>query len=72
MKLTVLVDNNTLIDQCYVGEPGVCYYIENNNDKILFDTGYSNVFIENARTIPYPLHLRMSISDLPMKAECGI
>lgn len=49
MKLTVLVDNNTLIDQCYVGEPGVCYYIENNNDKILFDTGYSNVFIENAR-----------------------
>lgn len=49
MKLTVLVDNNTLIDQCYIGEPGVCYYIENENDKILFDTGYSNVFIENAK-----------------------
>ena len=34
MKLTVLVDNYTLIDQYYVGEPGVCYYIENDNDKI--------------------------------------
>ena len=28
MKLTVLVDNNTFIDQYYLGEPAVSYYIE--------------------------------------------
>ena len=28
MKLRVLVDNNTLNDQYYLGEPAVCYYIE--------------------------------------------
>lgn len=28
MKLTVLADNNTFIDQYYLGEPAVSYYIE--------------------------------------------
>ena len=27
MKLTVLADNNTFIDQYYLGEPAVIYYI---------------------------------------------
>jgi len=27
MKLTVLVDNNTLIDRYFIGEPGVSYLI---------------------------------------------
>ena len=49
MKLKVLVDNNTYIDKYYFGEPGVSYYIENNKDKILFDCGYSSIFIENAK-----------------------
>lgn len=48
MKLTVLVDNNTLIDQYFLGEPAVSYYIEDEDEKILFDTGYSDVFIRNA------------------------
>jgi 7,8-dihydropterin-6-yl-methyl-4-(beta-D-ribofuranosyl)aminobenzene 5'-phosphate synthase len=48
MKLTVLVDNNTLIDRYFFGEPGLSYYIEDNGEKILFDTGYSDVFIKNA------------------------
>lgn len=48
MKLTVLVDNNTYIDQYYLGEPAVSYYIEDENTKILFDTGYSDIFIRNA------------------------
>ena len=39
MKLKVLVDNNTFIDMYYLGEPAVSYYIENDNDKILFDVG---------------------------------
>ncbi len=49
MKLKVLEDNNTFIDMYYLAEPGVSYYIEDGDDKILFDTGYSSVVIENAR-----------------------
>ena len=48
MRLKVLVDNNTLIDEYYLGEPAVSYYIEDGNDIILFDTGYSDVFMKNA------------------------
>lgn len=48
MKLTVLVDNNTYIDQYYIGEPAVSYYIEDGDTKVLFDTGYSDVFLKNA------------------------
>lgn len=48
MKLTVLVDNNTYIDEYYIGEPAVSYYIEDDNSKILFDAGYSDVLIRNA------------------------
>ena len=48
MKLTVLVDNNTLIDRYFLAEPGVAYYIEIGATKILFDTGYSDIFLKNA------------------------
>ena len=33
MKLKVLVDNNTYIDQYYCGEPAVSYYIEDEEYK---------------------------------------
>jgi 7,8-dihydropterin-6-yl-methyl-4-(beta-D-ribofuranosyl)aminobenzene 5'-phosphate synthase len=48
MKLTVLVDNNTLIDRYFYGEPAVSYLIEDEGKKVLFDVGYSDVFITNA------------------------
>lgn len=48
MKLIVLLDNNTLTDRYFIGEPGVSYYIEEDNKKILFDVGYSDAFIKNA------------------------
>ena len=48
MKLKVLVDNNTYIDEYYLGEPAVSYYIEDGKEKILFDTGYSDAFLKNA------------------------
>jgi 7,8-dihydropterin-6-yl-methyl-4-(beta-D-ribofuranosyl)aminobenzene 5'-phosphate synthase len=48
MKLTVLVDNNTLIDRYFIGEPGLSFYIEEEGWKYLFDTGYSDVFMQNA------------------------
>jgi 7,8-dihydropterin-6-yl-methyl-4-(beta-D-ribofuranosyl)aminobenzene 5'-phosphate synthase len=43
MHLTVLVDNNTYIDEYYLAEPALSFYIEDDNTKILFDTGYSDV-----------------------------
>lgn len=48
MELTVLVDNNTLNDKYFLGEPAVSYYIVDKDKKILFDTGYSDAFIKNA------------------------
>ncbi len=48
MKLTVLMDNHTYIDRYYLGEPAVCYLIEDGGRTILFDAGYSDAFIENA------------------------
>jgi 7,8-dihydropterin-6-yl-methyl-4-(beta-D-ribofuranosyl)aminobenzene 5'-phosphate synthase len=49
MKLTVLVDNNTLIDRYFYGEPGVSYFIEDGGVRILFDVGYSDIFLKNAQ-----------------------
>lgn len=51
MKLTVLIDNNTLIDRYFLGEPGVSYLIEDEDKQILFDVGYSNAFIINAQKL---------------------
>lgn len=48
MKLTVLADNYTIIDRYYLGEPALSFLLEDGADKILFDTGYSDVFLKNA------------------------
>ncbi|MBE6990658.1 MAG: MBL fold metallo-hydrolase [Ruminococcaceae bacterium] len=48
MKLTILTDNTTRIDAYYLGEPGVSYYLEDEGRRILFDTGYSDVYVRNA------------------------
>jgi 7,8-dihydropterin-6-yl-methyl-4-(beta-D-ribofuranosyl)aminobenzene 5'-phosphate synthase len=48
MELRVLVDNNTLIDRYFVAEPGLSFLIEDGGAGVLFDTGYSGVFIQNA------------------------
>lgn len=61
MRLTVLVDNNTFIDQYYYGEPALCFYIEDRNTKVLFDTGYSDIFMQNARMMDIDLG---SITDI--------
>ncbi len=68
MKLTVLVDNNTLIDRYYEGEPGVSYFIEADGQRILFDVGYSDLFLRNAKKMKIDLlhldHLVFSHSHL--------
>ena len=48
MELKVLVDNNTTIDRYFLGEPAVSYLIRDGDTKILFDVGYSDIFIKNA------------------------
>jgi len=48
VKISILTDNTTRIDAYYLGEPGVSYYIECDGKNILFDTGYSDVYVRNA------------------------
>ena len=55
LTLSILCDNNTLIDRYYYGEPGVSYYIEIDSARILFDTGYSDVFLKNAKLMDIDL-----------------
>jgi len=49
MKATVLVDNNTLTDRYFLGEPGLSILVEEGGARVLLDCGYSGAFIENAR-----------------------
>ncbi len=55
MQLNVLVDNHTYIDQYYYGEPAVSYYIETGKTRLLFDTGYSDILLKNAKNMQIPL-----------------
>ncbi|NDV27424.1 MBL fold metallo-hydrolase [Desulfovibrio sp. JC010] len=48
MQLTVLMDNNTIIDRYLLGEPGLSFHIATKQKNILFDAGYSDAFIHNA------------------------
>lgn len=61
MKLTVLVDNNTYIDQYYLGEPAVSYYIEDSGTNLLFDVGYSDIYVSNAEKMGVRLHALDSV-----------
>jgi len=58
MKLTVLTDNNSIIDKYFLAEPGLSFLIEDDSKKVLFDTGYSDIFIKNA------LKLGETLTDL--------
>lgn len=49
MRLTILVDNNTFIDQYYLGEPAFSCWIEDGEERILFDVGYSDAILHNAK-----------------------
>lgn len=51
MRLTVLTDNYTRVGTTFRGEPGLSYLIEIDGMKILFDTGFSEVFIHNANAL---------------------
>ena len=51
MNLTVLVDNNTIIDRYLFAEPGLSFFIETEDARVLFDTGYSDIFLRNAQKL---------------------
>jgi len=51
LSLMVLVDNTTLTDHYFLGEPGLSFILETKGKKILFDTGYSGAFIANAEKL---------------------
>jgi 7,8-dihydropterin-6-yl-methyl-4-(beta-D-ribofuranosyl)aminobenzene 5'-phosphate synthase len=48
VRLSVLVDNNTLTDRYFLGEPGLSFLLEADGARILFDAGYSDAFLRNA------------------------
>lgn len=48
LSLTVIVDNTTLTDHDFCGEPGLSFLLETAGKKILFDTGLSGLFLINA------------------------
>lgn len=55
MKLHILVDNNTLIDRYFRAEPGLSIFVEYGEARVLFDTGYSDLFLTNAEKLGLPL-----------------
>jgi 7,8-dihydropterin-6-yl-methyl-4-(beta-D-ribofuranosyl)aminobenzene 5'-phosphate synthase len=62
MKIHVLVDNNSLIDRYFLAEPGFSVLIEEGEFRILFDTGYSDIFIRNSQKMGLDLsHLNFLV-----------
>lgn len=51
MEITVLVDNNTLIDCYLLAEPGLSLHLRDGDTQVLFDCGYSDVLRRNAATL---------------------
>ena len=50
MKLAVLIENHSL-DSALHAEHGLSFYVEHNGFQLLFDTGHSHLFMENAKTM---------------------
>lgn len=50
MQITNLIDNVSYIPELK-SEHGLSYYIETTKHKILFDTGQSSSFIDNAKVL---------------------
>jgi 7,8-dihydropterin-6-yl-methyl-4-(beta-D-ribofuranosyl)aminobenzene 5'-phosphate synthase len=47
LRITVLVDNNALTDRFFLAEPGLSLWIETGGKRVLFDTGFSGIFLSN-------------------------
>ncbi len=51
MKVTLLVENNSLFNRFLNAEHGYSAWIEDEGVKVLYDTGYSDKFIRNAEDL---------------------
>lgn len=60
MKIGILAENLTFTDEHFFGEPGPSYWIEADGKHILFDTGFSNLYVENAKK----LHVDLSSTNM--------
>lgn len=58
VKITTLIENNPGEHFALKAEHGLAFFIEKDNHRILFDTGQSAAFLENAR------QLRIDLRDL--------
>ncbi len=56
MKIRVLVENNSRIDNYLLSQAALSFYIEIDDKKILFDTGYSDILIKNAKSLDIDLN----------------
>lgn len=54
MKTTVLTEN--IAGGKFLAEHGLSYLIEIDGEQILFDTGHSDVFLKNAKTLGIDIH----------------
>ena len=57
MKITILSENLTFTDEHFFGEPGPSYWIEADGKHILFDTGFSDLYIKNAKKLGVDLSM---------------
>ena len=48
MRIRVLMENSTMIDQYYLAEPGLSLLLDDSDTRLIFDTGYSGTFLANA------------------------
>jgi 7,8-dihydropterin-6-yl-methyl-4-(beta-D-ribofuranosyl)aminobenzene 5'-phosphate synthase len=49
MECTILADNTSLTDRYLLSESGFSAFIRDGDVRVLFDTGFSGVFLDNAR-----------------------
>lgn len=54
MKITILTEN--VAGKDFLAEHGISYLIEIDEEKILFDTGHSDVFLKNAEKLGIDIH----------------
>ncbi len=55
LKITALIENNSKTNKDLKEEFGFCAYIENGEDKIIFDTGQTGEFLNNAQKLDIDL-----------------
>jgi 7,8-dihydropterin-6-yl-methyl-4-(beta-D-ribofuranosyl)aminobenzene 5'-phosphate synthase len=55
MKATLLLENHSLFNKYYNAEHGFSAWVEDEDVKVLFDTGYSDKFIKNAEEMKIDL-----------------